>query len=46
MLSADEPRRIHLSHDAARFYDFMVANPFFATIEQMMVANPQRFFGS
>jgi phosphotriesterase-related protein len=63
--------RIHLSHDAACFYDFMVANPFFAdekpdylfishevlpalraagvpqeAIEQMMIANPQRFFGS
>jgi phosphotriesterase-related protein len=62
--------RIHLSHDAAAFYDFMVGNPFFADekpdylllshtvlpqlrkagvtqekIDQMMVANPQRFFG-
>jgi phosphotriesterase-related protein len=61
--------RIHLSHDAAAFYDFMVGNPFFANekpdylllshtvlpqlresgvsqaqIDQMLVANPQRFF--
>ena len=61
--------RIHLSHDAACFYDFMVGNPFFADekpdylllshtvlpellqrgvtqeqIDQMMVANPERFF--
>jgi phosphotriesterase-related protein len=62
--------QLHLSHDAACFYDFMVGNPFFADehpdyllisneivpallargatrgqIEQMMVANPVRFFG-
>ena len=62
--------QIHLSHDAACFYDFMVGDPFFADerpdyllisnevvpallargatrgqIEQMMVANPVRFFG-
>jgi phosphotriesterase-related protein len=61
--------RIHLSHDAACFYDFMVGDPFFADenpdylllsltvlpelreggvtqeqIDQMMVANPERFF--
>jgi phosphotriesterase-related protein len=63
--------RIHLSHDAACFYDFMVGNPFFAdekpdyllisrevlpalqeagvspeAVDQMMVVNPQTFFGS
>lgn len=62
--------RIHLSHDAACFYDFMVGDPAFADenpdylliseqviprlleagvpreqIDQMMVANPARFFG-
>ena len=62
--------RIHLSHDAACFMDFMVGDPAFADeqpdylhisrvilpqlrqagvtekeIEELMVANPQRFFG-
>jgi phosphotriesterase-related protein len=63
--------QIHLSHDAACFFDFMVGDPNFANenpdyllisrevlpalldagvtqeqIDQMMVANPQRFFGA
>lgn len=61
--------QVHLGHDAACFYDFMVGNPFFAEekpdylhisthilpalldagvtqeqIDQMLVANPQRYF--
>ena len=61
--------RVHLGHDAACFYDFMVGNPLFADekpdylhisknivpalldagvtpaqIDEMLVANPQRFF--
>jgi phosphotriesterase-related protein len=60
---------VHLGHDAACFYDFMVGNPYFADekpdylhisknvlpllleagvtqeqIDEMLVANPQRFF--
>ncbi len=71
LLAEGYAERIHLSHDAACFYDFMVGNPFFAdetpdylligrevlpalrdagvspeTIDQMMVGNPQSFFGS
>jgi phosphotriesterase-related protein len=63
--------RIHVSHDAACFHDFMIGNPFFADekpdylliskhvlpelmrsgvtqeqIDQMMIENPTRFFGS
>jgi phosphotriesterase-related protein len=63
--------QIHLSHDAACFFDFMVGDPNFANenpdyllisrevlpalldagvtqeqIDQMMVANPRRFFGA
>jgi len=62
--------RVHLGHDAACFYDFMVENPLFAgehpdylhisknvvprllsagvtsaQIDEMLVANPRRFFG-
>ncbi|HYB26522.1 MAG TPA: hypothetical protein VEF89_07915 [Solirubrobacteraceae bacterium] len=61
--------RIHLSHDAACFYDFMIGDPAFANerpdylliteqvvpallreggtqaqIEELMIANPRRFF--
>ncbi len=63
--------RIHLGHDAACFYDFMIGNPFFVDerpsylhisqkilpalleagvtqdqLDEMLIENPRRFFGS
>jgi phosphotriesterase-related protein len=70
LVAAGYARSVHLGHDAACFYDFMVRNPPFADerpdylhishkivpallaagvaqahIDEMLVANPRRFFG-
>jgi len=71
MLAEGYLQQIHLSHDTACFYDFMIGNPIFAgaeldylhianailpalleqgvsqeQIDEMMIANPRRFFAS